>query len=279
MKVKNKLKKVLSVFASLLIVLGFCSTLAATASADSLSQGYQTSDSNLVVGMAASLSNTSNPSQTFIERATADNSSKYVGIVTTINASLVTLTNKTATAFVITLGNASALASDLNGQIKKGDNLTLSPLKGVIMKADSDEPKIIGSALEDFSTANSHSETVTTTKGTSKAVKIGLLKIALDAHGLAGVSTVKKPYLVLFGQSLTGRTVNQWQVIAALLIFFLLLTVEGAIIYGAVHSAIIAMGRNPLAKKQVYNQLFQVLWLVLIVLVFGGGSIYAVLWA
>lgn len=246
--------------------------------AENISQGYQTLDQNLVVGMAASLSKDSSSQDTFIEQSTLSNSSRFVGIVTTIDASLLTLTNKSATVYVATLGDATALTSDVNGTVKKGDPLTISPLSGTLMKADSDESKVVGSATENFDTSTAANQTLKQKDGTNRDVKVGKLKISLNSNGVTGAAE-SKPFLVLFGQSLTGKEVNQWQVLSALAIFFVLLTVEGSIIYGAVHSAITAMGRNPLAKSQVYKQLFQVGWLLVIVFVFGAGTIYAVLWA
>jgi hypothetical protein len=63
------------------------------------------------------------------------------------------------------------------------------------------------------------------------------------------------------------------------LIFFFLILVEGAIVYGATSSTIAAVGRNPLAKKIVYRQLFQVALIMLIIFGFGMSAIYALLYA
>ncbi len=270
-----KIKKILVRLLAVLLLGQLLLSLPAVA--ESISQGYQTSDPNLSVGMAVSLVGNKTEANTFVEQSTLSNSSRFVGIVTTINANLLTLTNKSATVYVSTLGETTALVSDANGAIKKGDFLTISPLNGILMRSDLSGSSVVGSALEDFNTSTASSQTIKHKDGSTQQAKVGSLKISLNSSGANGAT--KKPFLILFGQSITGKEVNQWQVISALGIFFVLLTVEGSIIYGAVHSAIIAMGRNPLAKGQVYKQLFQVFWLLLIVLVFGGGTIYAVLWA
>lgn len=244
----------------------------------STAQGYTTQDSELVVGMAASLTdNSSNSSQT-VERTSTENVNKFVGIVTTKEASLVTLTNDTASIYVARQGSTAAFATTLNGDIKKGDFLTASPLKGVVMKASLTDSRILGTALEDFDDATAHNQSIEDVTGQRNAL-VNSLKIELNPRSIAGTDEAKKPLLVLFGQSLTGKDVSQWQVFAALVVFLILLIAEGSIIYGAIHSTITSLGRNPLAKKAVYKQLLQVLGLVLLVFAFGLSTIYVILWA
>jgi len=274
------MKKPLSTIAAFLLAV--VATLAISLSpvwAASISQGYATNDKDLKIGMLVSLSPDSTSDKRLVEQTGKKNRTRFVGIVTTINASLLTLTAKDASIYVTTEGATSVLASNLNGTIKKGDNLTVSPLKGLIMRADSNEPQVLGTALENFNTATAKSQQVNNTDGSKRTVAVGAIRIELNPHNLAGINDEQKPFLVLFGQSITGRPVNQWQVVSALVILFILLVVEGSIVYGAVHSTITALGRNPLAKKAVYKQLFQVFLLVSVILLFGMGAIYAVLWA
>jgi len=203
---------------------------------------------------------------------------KFVGIVTTKDASLVTLTNQSASLYVARQGSTTAFVTDLNGSINKGDFLTASPLRGVLMRAGSEENRILGTALENFNQDTATTQELNDSAG-RRSVKVNSLKIELNPRSIAGTDEAKKPLLVLFGQSLTGKDVSQWQVFAALVVFLILLIAEGSIIYGAIHSSITSLGRNPLAKKAVYKQLLQVSGLVLLVFAFGLSTIYVLLWA
>ena len=80
------------------------------------------------------------------------------------------------------------------------------------------------------------------------------------------------------GKSLVGRDVGEIRVLIALLVFMIVLIAEGGIIYGAVSSAITALGRNPLARKVIQREMLQVFVVAIIVLVVGLGAMYAILW-
>ena len=231
--------------------------------------------------MAASLSEKSTPDNQLIEQANREKKAKFVGIVTTKDANSLTLSDEDSTVFVTISGEITALAADINGSIKKADFLTLSSLNGLVMKADGGETNIIGTALEDFSSSDAKTQLITDESGHRRNVNINALRIEVTPINDVSeqAATSQKPFLALFGQSITGKPVSQWQVISALLIFFVVLVVVGAVIYGAIHSTIEALGRNPLAHKVVYRQLLQVLIVVFIILVFGGIAVYAVLWS
>jgi hypothetical protein len=114
------------------------------AAAASIAQGYVTSDSNLATGMGASLGADGTTTSRVVERATLSNKGKFVGIVTTKDSNLVTLTNATANVVVTTSGEANAFLTDLNGVVKKGDFLVISPLDGILMKANGNDTNVVG---------------------------------------------------------------------------------------------------------------------------------------
>jgi hypothetical protein len=245
----------------------------------STGRGFSTHDNSLIIGMAASLNRDSTADNQFIEAADRDNKDLFVGIVTTKESNSLTLSTTGSNIFVTSEGEANGLASDINGAIKKGDHLTTSALKGIVMKADNDENAVIGTALQDFSISDARTQVVNDPKGKPHDVKINKLSVEVNVRNDLSNKQSQKPFLLLFGQSVTGKQVNQWQVIAALLIFFLILVVEGSVIYGATHSSIEAIGRNPLASKAVHRQTLQIFITMLIVLFFGVIIIYAVLWS
>jgi co-chaperonin GroES (HSP10) len=247
------------------------------ADAASIAQGYNTTDSDLITGMAAALSPDASSNAQSVVRAATSNKQKFVGIVTTKNANLMTLTNNVATVVVTTSGEANALLTDANGVVKKGDNLTVSPIKGILMKADGAESSIIGSALEGFASNRASKQTFSTNDGKSREVSIAAVQIEIHPNNVSTGVSADSSFLRILGQNIAGKTVSDWQAVIALVIFLLLLVVEGSLIYGSIHSTITALGRNPMAHDAVYKQLFQVILAVLAILAFGIATIYAVL--
>lgn len=245
----------------------------------SISQGYLTKDTDLGVGMAVSLSIDSTPDTPVVERSTTGNEDRFVGIVTTIDTSLLSLTGKNSELLVSATGEATAYVSDLNGQVKQGDVVTVSPLAGVLMKAGETDALLVGTAVEDAPETNQISRQVKTNSGTERTTLISLQKIDVNPRTRQiDSTTTDRAFLVILGESITGKSVSQVQVISALVVFMIMLIVEGSIIYGAIRTSITAVGRNPLSRGALYKQLLQVSWLALIVLVFGLGAVYIILW-
>lgn len=270
-----------AIAAVMLVVFGWVFfVLTQTSLATGISQGYSTTDQDLRQNMIAALSTESTAENPLVERASGTNRSNAIGVVTTIDANLLTLTNSAAKVHIATSGEALTYVTDLNGAIKKGDFIAVSPITGVGMKASDSDIYVIGIALEDFNSETAESQQVSTTQGSERTVLINRVKLNVEPKELsqAAAKANSTPFLLLFGQSVTGKSVSQTQVLVAMTLFLLLLIVEGSIIYGAIHSTIVSIGRNPLARTALYRQLLQVSWLSLLVLMFGAGSIYAILW-
>jgi hypothetical protein len=245
----------------------------------SISQGYKTQDTNLVTGMAASLSSDSTDTERLVVAASTANLDRFVGIITTVEDNLVTLSGSATDVLVSTDGQVPAFVSDLNGEVKRGDFVSISPVNGVLMKSDgSGLSRVVGIAQQDFSEITSEEKQINTSNG-QQTIKVGVLKLEISQNVVKSADESEdKTALVLAGESLTGKSVGQIQVLAALVIFAVILIVEGSIIYGAIHSTVTALGRNPLAKKAVFRQLLQVSWIAVVVLIVGFGSIYLILW-
>lgn len=272
MRVFGTKRPLLLVLATLVGILFFFS---ASGVAASISQGYKTNDESLKTGMAAALSGDSSEGERLVEPVTQTNSDKFVGVITTVDDNLVNLSDNTTEVLVSTEGKVSVFVSDIGGNIGQGDYLSVSPLKGVLMKSRPGN-KTVAVALQNFDNAQKEEKTISTNDG-SQTVNIGLISAELNEN-VASAQDENKQFLVVAGESLTGKAVNQFQVIAALVIFAIILIVEGSIIYGAIHSSVSALGRNPLAKKAVFKQLLQVSWLALVIIVVGFGAIYLILW-
>ena len=227
--------------------------------------------------MAASLSAESATKTQNVVRSGTSNKAKFVGIITTKNANLLTLTNNNSTVVVATSGEVYAFVTDINGVVKKGDNLSVSPIKGLLMKSEVNEVSVVGSALEDAAGKISTKQNIDVSGGKKQEISVTSLQIEVNPHNLAGGDAKNQSFLRILGQNVAGKQVSDGQAVIALVVFLLLLVVEGSLIYGSVHSSITALGRNPMARDAVYRQLAQVLLAVLAVLAFGVAIIYLVL--
>lgn len=238
-----------------------------------IANGYVSSDSGLQTGMSVSVSS-ERSSEAKVERATQENSDKFVGIVTTIDASLISVGSGESTVFVENEGQVDAYVSDINGVVKEGDLLTLSPLKGILMRFSSGNI-VVGTATGNVEDTSSYSYEV---NGKLQDTQIAKIKVNLNIKGAQGGSAQNNSTLAKLGRYLVGREVSEIRVLMALILFVIVLIAEGSIIYGAVASAITALGRNPLAKSAIRGELVRVTVIAGMVLLVGLGAVYAVLW-
>lgn len=243
-----------------------------------ISRGYATNDAGLASGMVAALSE-SGDSQ--VERADQSSGKRIVGVVTTIDASSVTVASGSSQVLIESEGDVLAYVSDIAGPVKKGDLLTLSAFKGVLMKgSENSGGVIIGVAAQDSQSVDeSNSSEYVYTEGTvSKSTQIVKLTINLNKQGTNAGRTLDPSPLSKIGESVTGKQVSDIRVLAALIIFILVLIAEGGIIYGAVTSAVTALGRNPLARKMIRREMLRIIMVAIGVLGVGLAAVYGILW-
>ena len=270
MHIKNQLRLATMLLAGSLIT----TAVMLPAGLSAIARGYITTDAGLQSGMVVALSVNESANST-VERATQDNNNRVVGIVTTVDNSLVTVSSETAKVLVESEGQADAYVSDINGEVKQGDLLILSPLKGILMKYDDTRAAVIVIAADSPVSASVYSYQEGNQK---KDTGIAKIKINLNRQGITNTSDpVPETTLSRLGRTLAGKDVNEVRVLIALVIFVVVLVAEGGIIYGAVSSAITALGRNPLAGKIIRGEMFRVALIALAVLLIGLGAIYGVL--
>jgi hypothetical protein len=241
-----------------------------------ISRGYVTEDSGLKPGMAARLS-TDSKENNRIERASFDAPDKFIGIATKFEDSSVTLASAEETILVEKEGEITAYVSDLDGRIKKGDSLTLSPISGILAKAANDSSLIVGIALDDFTERGAENFEIDSAEG-KRTVRVNKLKMILYATSTLA-SSKPDSSLERLGQSVVGKEVSEIRMIIALLIFFIVIIAEGSIIYGAVSSAVTSLGRNPLARSSIKRELLRISLVAIAVLSIGLGAVYLILWA
>jgi hypothetical protein len=242
----------------------------------SISQGFKTKDSTIspaaLVSMQQGNTNT-------VELSTIGGTQRLVGVAGEKPLIELSGTSGESNLQVVTSGLTLALVSDINGQVVNGDKITASPIEGVGMKATV-STMVVGTAQGNLASVQTETRTVTDNKGARQTVHIGLLPVQVSVAYYT-VPTQDSAYVPGFLQSLAnnvaGRNVSPMRVLVAGLILLLLFISVTVLLYSAVRSSIISIGRNPLSESAVRKSLFEVGLTVTAVLLFSTLVIYLVL--
>lgn len=259
----------------LLIILLFSLLFASALPAYAITKGYLSDDAGLLAGMVVQLSNKSEGDPK-VERATLEKADHIIGVATTVAESPVTIASGEQSVYVETSGDVSTFVSDINGEVKKGDLLTISPLNGILTKYIVGSESTFGLAMEDAVSKPSEAYTIQTPEG-EKSTNVAKIQVNLDQKNLDN-SSKSLSALEKFGQSVTGKQVSELRVIVGLIIFIIVLIAEAAILYGSISSAVTSIGRNPLASKTVKRELLKVMVMAALAMLVGLGAVYVVLW-
>ncbi|MFI5240568.1 MAG: hypothetical protein ACHQUB_02575 [Candidatus Saccharimonadia bacterium] len=241
-----------------------------------LSQGYQSS-SQLAIGSIVSLD--SNVTGT-ISAANTGNVDSLIGVVVGANNTPLTLTNGSSNQVqVATSGVVNVLVSDISGTIVTGDPVTASPIDGVGMKATSNI-KVIGVAQGDLATSvGKTTQTFTDQNGQKQQAQLGVIPVLVNvAYYFKQPSKTLIPNVIQnIANTIANRVVSPLPILVSLGIFLVTVISIMILIYAAIRSSIISVGRNPLSQAAVYRSLLQVSALVLSIVGVAIGTIYLIL--
>jgi hypothetical protein len=258
------------------LVLSLFTVLPAAAQGNSaIAQGFNTKDPEVT---SASLVGIEKGNSNSVELSSTEKVDRLVGVIS--NSPLIELSEDGGSSVqVVTSGLTMTLVSDINGTIVNGDKITASPISGIGMKT-TESAVIVGTAQGDLKSVETEKRTITAKDGKKQEVKIGLLPVQVSV-AYYSVPTEKATFVPGFLQELantvSGRDVSPARVLVAALILLLLFISITVLIYSAVHSSIISIGRNPLSESAVRKSLLQVALTVSAVLVFSILIIYLVL--
>lgn len=250
----RRLRLFISGITSLLVLSGLAP---AGASSANISKSYHSTgkiDNGSIVSLDAQKTD-------YIEAANSNNGVRLLGVAVASDDSLLAVDPTAGDVQVATSGNAGVLVSTLNGDIKVGDQIAVSPFSGIGMKSTAGS-HIIGLAQTDLN-ANSEGATtqeVTDKDGKTRTIHVGLIRLTIgigtDTTNGSGptLNTLQK-----IAQSLTGHVVSTARVVVSLVVALVALLTLVTLIYGAIYSSIISIGRNPLAKFAVFRTLGSVL--------------------
>ncbi len=262
-----------------IIVLDFFSPvrLLALSSQVNISQGYHingpTVDGTLVV--------TDHDVPGSVVPATFDSANDLVGVIVQAKESLLAVDSSANQTQVATSGVAYALVSDINGSVKTGDRITVSPLTGVGMKATA-ASRILGLAQSDLDTASGAQTLNAKDKaGQDQKVKVGRILVSINVGFYSGPSDnssnlIPKP-LQEISNTLAGKKVSPFRIILGGGLLLIALIISVILVYAAVRSSIVSIGRNPLSQPAVRKGLTQVLGFVSIILLVTLISVYLIL--
>ncbi len=250
---------------------------ASSASADStaaIAQGFQTTEKNLAAGAVVSLKP---GSPNTIELSNTERVNQMVGVVG--DKPLLELSdNNLQQVQVVTNGITATLVSDINGDIKTGDKITASPISGVGMKATKSS-QVVGTAQADLSSVTTKSQPLNDTSGATQTVRVGTVpvQVAVAFYQPIESASILPAFLQNFANSVAGKDVAVVRVVLAAIILMLAFVSIAVLLYSAVKSSIISIGRNPLSEVAVRKGLLQVGFTIIGILLITLITIYLIL--
>jgi hypothetical protein len=255
--------------------LAVASVLAITSSANAISQGFS-SDESLASGTLVSLLKSGDG--TIVVPSELDRNN-IAGVVVDKEDATVALSNDENQIQVATTGVANLYVTDLYGEIRAGDPIGISPIRGVGAKAITNG-KIVGVAQTDFD-ASQAERTVLVQKadGESEEARVGSVFVAVQIgyYAVSAEEGQRATGLQQLGSSLAGKEVSAIKVFISLIIALTGMIAAVVILYSGIKSSFTAVGRNPLARFSIFRGLKRISFFSLLIFVIALVAGYAIL--
>lgn len=245
-----------------------------------ISQSYQTKVTGIAQGALVSYESSKS---SLVVPSNSGNAATLVGVAS--SQPLVELSNSGKNSIQVTVnGTTDALVSDANGPVNVGDKITASPVGGIGMKAFG-SVEIVGTAQASLDTVKTVTKTFAGTNGQNVSVKVGLLPITVNAtyysaaSSSGSISSFVPPFLQSVANSIAGKSISPLRVLISTLALLLGFIAVIVMLYIAIHSGMISIGRNPLAEDALRRGLVDVIVAAIGVLVITVVVVYAVLFS
>lgn len=238
-----------------------------------ISESYQ-SQSTLPVGTIVSLVK---DSRTDVEPSLTSNVDNLLGVTINPDSSLITVsTGNTQQAQIATSGTLPVMVSNINGEVKRGDHVTASPLKGLGMLANGNV-RVVGIAQGDMTSRRE--EIIKDVNGNDQKVTIGEVPVLINVAYFfkEPEKSVIPASLQNVANSLAGREVQPIPIIISGAIFIVTIIAVVSIIFSMIRHSIISVGRNPMSQSAVYRDVIHLSALVVGILAVATVAIYMVL--
>jgi hypothetical protein len=252
------------------ILIGLACTNASAASPN-ISRSYYSTTSIPVGSIVSLVSNKSG----YVELSNIANGQKLAGVAVNSDESLLAVNPTSGKVQIATDGNANTLVSTVNGNIIAGQEIAVSPFNGIGMLASPGD-RVVGTALTNFSsnTSGAAVEKVKDSSGTDHNIIVGYVKLSISIGVANNTGNSSLQAIQQFIEGLTGHYISTFRVVVVLGIAFLVIISMVTLIYAAVYSSIISIGRNPLAKFAVLRTLTYVISMVGLIAGVGSLSLY-----
>ncbi len=267
-----RLYVVLPLFVIGLVLGGSGLALAASANISHAYQSSTTFPSGFLVSLDAAKDNN-------ILAANSATSNRLVGVVVEANDSLVAIDSASSLVQVATSGVAEVLVSDVNGTIKSGDQVAVSPFSGIGMKSEPGA-RLIGLAQSSLNSRESGavSKAVADKDGKQQTLKVGFVRVSI-AIGTAPVAgaEAQQSSLQQAAKMLTGHNVSTARIVVSSVIAVIAIIALVTLIYTSIYGTLIAIGRNPLARGSIFQALFSIIGLVVLTASVAMATIYLII--
>jgi hypothetical protein len=244
------------------------STVAYAQSSSTIAQSFKSdkSQGDIVAGALVSTEGTDRT----VKLASLSTANRLLGVVDSNPLVSLSAGGQEEEVEVVLSGTTNVLVSDINGTIKSGDRIAVSPINGVGMKATVDS-QTIGTAQGAFK--QTAIRTVNDREGKRRQIHLGYVQsqINIAAYHTPG-SNFLPPFVQDAANSIAGRPVSLMRVLVCSILLILGFITVVILVYTAVRSAMTSLGRNPLAARSIRRGLYQVGAISLIVV---GGTLLA----
>ena len=244
-----------------------------------VTQGYY-SDVPLQQGMIVAFKKDDSSKIEPINMSEAD---RVQGVVVGVGDANITVAEPGQEVLMTTGGRYDVLVSTQNGPIAVGDYIAISSAKGIGMKSDDVQQIVLGRALESFAGKNDArylSETnLKDSQGNDVPIVIGRipLDIVIGKNPLAKNQNNVPEALKRAGEFIAGRPVPPSRIYIGFTLLLVSTAIAGSVVYSAVRSGIISIGRNPLSKKSIIRGIFQMVIVSFIIFLSGIFGVYLIL--
>jgi hypothetical protein len=254
----------------------------AFAAASPVAQTYN-AESSVLPGMLVRL----NPSATqeLVSPLTNKTLNKMLGVVIPASGSPIVLTPTAPgnqEVVVAGSGRYNVLVSSQNGPIKIGDQLTISALEGVAMKATQSQPQVVGQAEGNFNGYSNVIGTETVQNSNGKVLKEEISSISVNVNLGANPNyqpdkSILPQFVITGASKIANKQVSNFHIVLAAVAIVITVIISSSLFFGGASSRINAIGRNPLAKFAVGRALLSIVSFGIIVFVAGILLSYLIL--
>jgi hypothetical protein len=217
----------------------------------------------------------------YVELANVNNGSRVLGVALPSSQSLLAIDPDTAPVQVAINGDVNTLVSTLNGNIKVGNQISVSPFAGVGM-ASMPGTHVVGIAQTAFSNTSQGAtiESVKDKTGQTRQIEVGYIRLAIAVGTASNSGTGSTPqlnFLQKLIKSLTGRSISLIRIVLSILVTLISLVSLITLIYASVYGSIVSIGRNPLAQHAVFRTLTSVMIMAVLTIAIASVTIFYLL--